>query len=171
MAAGDIHPNLLQSHHFKIRSNGCIHPCPILLTFGAHARHPPHHPVVRHLEVFLQPGGQNPRLGPEQNQHLHHCHTKPPHHSPIRSLPSQDLSQTSPFSSRPLEVPASRRWRTTTFVPGTRTKKPLSGVSHTPRIPSPSVSLYPQQPTSVTSSPYCISSSLNLGAPNLVPPV
>ena len=44
---------------------------------------------------------------------------------------------------------ASRHWRTTTFVPGTGTKRPPSSVSHIPRRPSPPVPPSPQRPTSV----------------------
>ena len=47
--------------------------------------------------------------------------------------------------------PANRCWWTTTLVPSTRTKIPLSEVSHTQRRPTPYASMSPQPPTYVDS--------------------
>ena len=81
-----------------------VHPCPIPLTFGDHARHTPLRPVVKPLEGFLQPGVQNPRIGPKHNHRLYHHHTKHPRCSPICPLSSPYIRHPSPFSLRPPEV-------------------------------------------------------------------
>ena len=105
LTADDIHSNLLHYHHFQRRPNGWVQPCPITLTSGSHVHYPPHRLVVKPLKGFLQPGGYNPYLGHKQKHRMHHHHIKHPNRSPIRSLSSKYLHQTSPFYLRPTEVP------------------------------------------------------------------
>ena len=103
MVEGNIYADILQSHHFQRRTNDWLHSCPITLTFGAHARHPPLRPVVKPLKGFLQMGGWISHLGLKQKHRLHHHHIKPPRHSNIHSFISQDIPQPSSFPPRPPE--------------------------------------------------------------------
>ena len=58
LATGSIYPNLSQSHHFQLRPNGWVHPCPVPLALEVHACYPPRRPVVKSLKGFIQPGVQ-----------------------------------------------------------------------------------------------------------------
>ena len=60
-------------------------------------------------------------------------------------------------------------WRTRTFALSNWTKEPPSAVYHIPIRPSPSITPYPQYPSSIASFPSRSNISLKLGAPNRVP--
>ena len=108
LEAGNIHTHILQYHHFQRHPNGWIYSCTILLMFGSHARHPLHHPVVKTLEGFLQPGGQNPRLRHKQKHHMYHHNIKLP------TVLISALSLPKIFASRNHFPRALRRFRSTT---------------------------------------------------------
>ena len=61
---------------------------------------------------------------------------------------------------------ANCRWRTTTFVPGNGTNRPLSEMSRMPERTSPPVPPSPQQPTSVYSSTPHAGTLTKSGAPD-----
>ena len=60
MTAGSIHPDLIHPRRCQRRPNGWVHPCPIQLTFGAHARHPPYRLVVQNPRRPSPAGGSLP---------------------------------------------------------------------------------------------------------------
>ena len=81
-----------------------VHPRPVRLTFGPHACHLPRYPVVKTLEGLIQPGDQDPRLGPKQEYCLHHRHIEPPLIYLIRYHPFQRFLSAVPISLRPPDV-------------------------------------------------------------------
>ena len=165
MLAGNIHPNPTHPHHCQRPPNGCIHPCTIQLTFGEHDRHPPHLPVAGTLKNISNRGVSAHISDPNRSTD---CNNSPllyymllpfPKYSPVvPSFPTPSVGSFPP--------PDNRRWRMATFSPSNLMKELSSEVSHTPRIPSPSVPTCPQQPSSVASSPSCSGTSLKSGAPN-----
>ena len=52
IAAGDIYPNVIQSHYCQRRSTGWVYPYIVRLMLRAHARHPLCFPVVKPREAF-----------------------------------------------------------------------------------------------------------------------
>ena len=89
--------------------------------------------------------------------------TSPPFSYPPPPFPSSlpDIPiYPAPYGSS-VPLPANCRLWTATFVPGTKTKRLPSVVSHTSRRPSSSAPPYLQPPTSFASSPSCAVPLLN----------